>query len=370
MKVLILNPILYTPGYKGAPVHKLPGIKHTMIYNFALGFRELGHEATIVASEEYRPTKHEEYEVEIVFLENVAKKLFPGWPNGFPILSGLWSLLRQRRNEFDMIIVSELLTQQAVAASLLAPEKTIIWQEMFHHAPNMREIPSKIWHNTVIRLLVGNRVKVVGRSPAARDFAAQYCRRISGQTIDHGVNLDNFTFVTEKKKQFVSVAQFRPVKNLGAIIENFARFIAKYDSEYRLMMAGDGEMRQELEELAERLGVKDKVTFCGFLSHAELSRIVGESQASLIHTHRDLNMVSIPETLACGTPILTNTVPLLAGYIAESGMGIAKGDWNEDDMQEMVLRNAEMVENCRRHREELSNTFRARKMMDIMFNEA
>jgi 1,2-diacylglycerol 3-alpha-glucosyltransferase len=367
MNILILNPILYTPLAKGGTVHKLPTIKHTMIYNYALGFIELGHKVTIVASEEYRPTESEKYECEIVFLPNIAKKYFSRFPNGFPILKGLYSFIKRRHDEFDLIVVSEILTQQAIVASLLAPEKTIIWQEMHHHAPHFKYIPSKIYHNIVVRLLIKNRVRVAARSQSARKFLAPYCNRLSQTTIDHGVNLNNFTFNSQKSKHFICIARLTKVKRVDKVIEKFARFTAKYNgSEYKLYIAGVGEDEQALRELAAKYGVKENVVFCGLLPHKELAELVNQSQAAFIYTMRDLNLVSIPECLACGTPILTTTVPLLSRYIVESGMGQAKDDWTEDDIQYIVEHNDEMIANCHKHRYELSSRYRAEKMISVL----
>ena len=367
MNILILNPILYTPLAKGGAVHKLASIKHTMIYNYALGFIELGHKVTIVASEEYRPTESEEYACEMVFLPNIAKRHFKRFPNGLPILGGLYSLVKKRRNEFDLIVVSEILTQHAIVASLLAPEKTIIWQEMHHHAPNMKYIPSRIFHNVVVGTLIKRRVRVVARSQSAREFLKPYCNRLSQTTIDHGVNLNNFTFNSEKSKHFICIARLTKVKRVDKVIEKFARFTTKYNgSDYKLYLAGVGEDEQSLRELAEQYGVKENVVFCGLLPHKELGELVSQAQAAFIYTMRDLNLVSIPECLACGTPILTTTVPLLSRYIVENGMGQAKDDWTEDDIQYMVEHNREMIENCHKHRYELSSTFRAEKMIAIL----
>lgn len=368
MNILIINPILYTPRANGAQVHKLPTIKHTMIYNYALGFCELGHKVTLIASDEYRPTESEQYDIDIVFLPNKAKRLIKRWPNGFPILGGLWSYLRRNRDRFDMIIASELFTQQALAASIAAPAKTIIWQEMDHHVPTLRSIPSLLWHNTIVRLFIKRRITTVARSAAAQKFLQRYCDKVSPVIIDHGVNIRNFKTITDKRKQFVAVANFFDYKHIDEIIDKFARFVSKYDRTYKLFLAGDGDMRPQLEQQVRDLGIIDNVVFCGFLSHQDLSRIVGESQAALVRTGKDLNMVSIPETLACATPILTNTTPLLATYIAETGMGIAKADWDEDDMQTMVEHNARFVDSCVKHHYELSSTYRAELMIKI-FNE-
>ncbi len=369
MHVLIINPILYTPRPHGAPVHKIDTIKHTMIYNYALGFIQLGHQATIIASDEYRPLKEEQYEPEMIFLPNVAKQKVKRWPNGFPILKGLYSYIRQNNERFDLIIVSEIFTQQAFIASLLAPSKTVIWQEMSYHVHNFHRIPSLLWHNTIVRFLIKNKVKAVGRSIAAQQFLKRYCNKVSSTIIDHGVNIDNFTVSAQKNKQFVVVANFFDYKRIDEIIGIFAKFVKKYDSEYKLYLAGDGEMRDVLQKQVADLGVQDNVVFCGFLSHCELSRIVGESQAALIRTVKDLNMVSIPEILACGTPIITNMTPLRAKYISESGMGIAKDNWNEDDMQTIVANNDKFVTGCIEHHYELSTKYRAEQMIKVARTE-
>ena len=47
MKVLILNPILFTADNNVIP--QVKSIKDTMIYNMCLGFKRLGHDVTSVS---------------------------------------------------------------------------------------------------------------------------------------------------------------------------------------------------------------------------------------------------------------------------------------------------------------------------------
>ena len=57
MKVLILNPILFTADNNVIP--QVKSIKDTMIYNMCLGFKRLGHDVTLAAAEEYAPAEKE-----------------------------------------------------------------------------------------------------------------------------------------------------------------------------------------------------------------------------------------------------------------------------------------------------------------------
>lgn len=53
-------------------------------------------------------------------------------------------------------------------------------------------------------------------------------------------------------------------KGLGNLVRSFARAVEKYDR-LALLLAGDGEQRDELIRLATELGVSDKVFFTGFV---------------------------------------------------------------------------------------------------------
>lgn len=71
MKVLILNPILFTADNNVIP--QVKSIKDTMIYNMCLGFKRLGHDVTLAAAEEYAPAEKEAYDFEILFSNPSAK---------------------------------------------------------------------------------------------------------------------------------------------------------------------------------------------------------------------------------------------------------------------------------------------------------
>ena len=68
MRILILNPILYTAESNAIPT--VSSIKDTMIYNLCLGFKQLGHDITLAAAMEYQPCKKEEYDFKILFFKS------------------------------------------------------------------------------------------------------------------------------------------------------------------------------------------------------------------------------------------------------------------------------------------------------------
>ena len=127
-------------------------------------------------------------------------------------------------------------------------------------------------------------------------------------------------------------------------------------------------MEQELKGLVERLEISDRVKFVGFVNHAQLNNLLKRSMAMLIDTLQDNNMVSIPESIVSGTPVLTNNIPTNSSIISDHKLGIVKRCWNENDIMDIVNNNTFYVENCIHYREKLTNKYSAQLFVDIFNN--
>ena len=159
-------------------------------------------------------------------------------------------------------------------------------------------------------------------------------------------------------------------KNVDGIIRKFAKFhkIKGYE-DIRLIIAGRGEEENNLKALTAELGLQDYVDFVGFLPQAKLNECIRNSYAFLVNTRKDLNMVSIPEAIVSGTPILTNLQPASADYITANSLGIAKDNWDERDMKAIIDDNMRFVKNCVAYREKLTNVFSAKLFIDEFQNK-
>lgn len=331
MKILILNPILYTADNNTIP--KVRSIKDTMIYNMCLGFKALGHEVTLAAAADYMPVEQEDYDFKVMWFKTYCHKFCP--PSVLPYSKELKSFLQKKGNGFDMIVTSEVFSLWSLMSARICPAKTVIWHELALHPSKFHHIPSKVWYNIVARLLM-NKVLVVPRSEDAKLFVKQYMCHVSNVCVEHGIDLSQFTCGMEKKKQFIVVSQLIARKNIDGIIRIFKNFLDKYDKAYQLLIVGRGELESELKHLAQQLNIESHVKFLGFKSHEEMNEFLPSSQALLINTRQDNNMVSIPESVVCGTPVITNSVPTNSGMIAKNHLGIVKDHWNEDTLQELL----------------------------------
>ena len=76
----------------------------------------------------------------------------------------------------------------------------------------------------------------------------------------------------------------------------------------RLLIAGSGPDRQQLEDLAARLGVQDRVRFLGNLDQKALCEIYNCADALVLASSREGWANVLLEAMACGTPVLGSAV--------------------------------------------------------------
>jgi 1,2-diacylglycerol 3-alpha-glucosyltransferase len=364
MNILLLNSILYTAYNNKIPA--VQSIKECMIYNLALGFKELGHTVTLLAAAEYKPVQNESYEINVIFIKSSFKKTFP--PAVLPFQPGIWHYLRKEEKNYELIISSEVFSFPSLFAALRCPQKTIVWHELAAHQQKMKQIPSRFWYNIIAKLCFKKSL-VVARSENAKKFISQYINHVSERTVEHGVNLDKFLLSREKQPQFIVVGRLVPRKNIGNILNKFSRLISNpIYNHFKLIIAGRADVdivEKKLKQQTVELGIEENVEFIGSKPHSELSRLVAKSMALLIDTGQDNNMLSIPESIVAGTPVITNLVPTNAFMVHENKFGIVKNNWDENTLIEIIENNAFYVNNCISYRELLSTKYSAQQFIDI-----
>ena len=78
--------------------------------------------------------------------------------------------------------------------------------------------------------------------------------------------------------------------------------------EHELLLAGEGPERGNLQALAERLGVGDRVRFLGRVAHDQLAEIYSAADAMVLASSREGWANVLLEAMACGTPVVASNV--------------------------------------------------------------
>ena len=111
-----------------------------------------------------------------------------------------------------------------------------------------------------------------------------------------------------------SFSPLRPEKNIGRLIEAFAE-LAKFRSEVRLIICGDGPERNRLEELAKRLGMAERVSLVGHVSRPET--VMGAFDLFAMTSDTEQMPYAVLEAMAARRAIVATAVGDIPEMVAE-----------------------------------------------------
>lgn len=105
----------------------------------------------------------------------------------------------------------------------------------------------------------------------------------------------------------VCVGRLSGQKGQLLLLEAVARLQAA-GTPVHLVLAGDGEMRSEVEAAIQRLGIKALVTITGWISGAQVKDEILKSRAMVLPSFAEGLPVVIMETMALGRPVLSTYI--------------------------------------------------------------
>jgi glycosyltransferase involved in cell wall biosynthesis len=120
------------------------------------------------------------------------------------------------------------------------------------------------------------------------------------------------------------VGRLVPIKRVDRILRAIAS-ARRHGAPVRLMVAGDGSSRAELEELAGALGIADAVAFLGYLPDA--SAAAAAADVAILASDNEGTPVSLIESAAAGRPAVASAVGGVRDVVVPgTGLLAAPGD--------------------------------------------
>jgi glycosyltransferase involved in cell wall biosynthesis len=142
----------------------------------------------------------------------------------------------------------------------------------------------------------------------------------------------------EKKKRIVSVARLTPQKNNDVLIKAFAKFSESHP-DYTLTIYGIGELGNELKQLAESLGVGEKVSMPG-ASKTIHEDILDAEMMCLVSSREGMSNAMI-ESMCLGLPCICTKVSGAIDLIRDGENGILVNIRDEEALYEQMCRVAD-----------------------------
>lgn len=207
------------------------------------------------------------------------------------------------------------------------------------------------WYQRLADLLLN---RFTDKAIAVSESVKNACitkRKISKSKIwvlSNGINLENFAtpeperIEQERKRLGIesnskivgTVARLRQEKGIKYFLESTVKILESFP-ETIFLIVGDGDLRQELENLSKQLGVDNKVIFAGFCQDIPLIQSIFDIFI-LPSLSEGFGLVII-EAMAMGKPIIATNVGGIKEILAEGKTGLLIPSKAPDELAAKII---------------------------------
>lgn len=142
-----------------------------------------------------------------------------------------------------------------------------------------------------------------------------------------GIDTNKFTpkkEFSDKVRIIGTVKTLAPKYGISTLIKSFALLLDKVspNEDLKLVIAGDGPQRKELEQLAKDLNINDRCEFLGKIPHDKVPEVLHSFDIYAALSESESFGVAILEASACGLPVVVSDAGGLPEVVEDSVTGI------------------------------------------------
>lgn len=146
------------------------------------------------------------------------------------------------------------------------------------------------------------------------------------EVIPNGVDLKRFEGLERKPHEgfvVMTVARLEKVKGIEYLIRAFARSDLRGGrSDLQLSIIGDGSERKNLEKLAKKLGLQDKVKFLGQIPNEKIPEYLAGADCFVLPSLKEGFGIAILEAQAANIPVIGTKVGGILDLLEDQKTGI------------------------------------------------
>jgi glycosyltransferase involved in cell wall biosynthesis len=113
--------------------------------------------------------------------------------------------------------------------------------------------------------------------------------------------------ISDETKLLIFVGRLEEVKRIDKIIDSL-RFVKEYHIDCKLVIIGDGSLKEKLINQSKMNKINDKIIFVGRKPHDELPIYYNSADLLILVSEIEGFPMTILESLSCGTPVLASDV--------------------------------------------------------------
>lgn len=125
--------------------------------------------------------------------------------------------------------------------------------------------------------------------------------------------------------------RLKKYKSVDHLLQAFDRIRNEYPN-LHLDIIGDGDDKPRLEEITTQLGLRDRVTFHGFIDEAEKAPMLQKMNFVVNTSSKEGWGLTVVEANACGAPVVAANVPGLRDSVVDGETGLLYEFGNIDDL--------------------------------------
>ena len=156
--------------------------------------------------------------------------------------------------------------------------------------------------------------KVISPSAGMRDILIHLGVDVPVQIIPNGVDIKPFLVKDDACDRaqlgfqpddliLIYVGRLGPEKNMPFLLRSFAGIAQAYEK-VRLLIAGDGPERDNMEDRVLAMGIQEKVVFTGMIPYEKLPGYLHIADAFVTASVTEVHPLSVIEAMAAGLPVL------------------------------------------------------------------
>lgn len=191
------------------------------------------------------------------------------------------------------------------------------------HGSDVLALRGGAWR-TLRRWVAGRLDRVVAVSPAlAKCLAAEGCPAEKLAVASMGADLDGRFRADDTPRddaEVVYVGRLVAGKGLEVMIEAMPAVLAAYP-QVRATIIGGGPEQARLEALAAKLGLGDKIRFCGMRPQHELPEHYRRATLLVQPSRAEGFGLSVIEAMGCGCPVVASDIPALRELVRHNETG-------------------------------------------------
>lgn len=141
---------------------------------------------------------------------------------------------------------------------------------------------------------------------------------VSTTVIPNGLDVDRFLYATPEARQqpyLLCVGRLKEYKGVQHVVRALQKL-----PQYELVVAGAGSYADEIQRVADEVGVSERVTFLGYVDNDRLPGLYAGADVLLQLSKFEAYGMTVGEALAAGTPSVVRTRSALENWLSNPGV--------------------------------------------------